>query len=191
MLAGRLLVGISSANLVRGLSGALSISQAPSRAYVAGATFKEERSGQLSLLSLFQVFDHNVSSQADLTLADHRLCAGPGHTSSCHPSWLQPGIFGGRAQVGKYLHLFSQPGHVHPHSHPGHVHPHSQPGHVQSHPHSQSGHVHPHRLDQRRCRLSQSRPFPARNISGFCFHPTSGEWEEPLKLSSRSFQCQR
>ena len=55
MLAGRLLVGISSANLVRDLSGALSISQAPSRAYVAGATFKEERSGQLSLLSLFQV----------------------------------------------------------------------------------------------------------------------------------------
>jgi len=42
MLAGRLLVGISSANL------------APSRAYVAGATFKEERSGQLSILSLFQ-----------------------------------------------------------------------------------------------------------------------------------------
>jgi len=42
MLAGRLLVGISSANL------------APSRAYVAGATYKEERSGQLSILSLFQ-----------------------------------------------------------------------------------------------------------------------------------------
>merc|ERR1719341_1389401 len=42
MLAGRLLVGISSANL------------APSRAYVAGATFREERSGQLSILSLFQ-----------------------------------------------------------------------------------------------------------------------------------------
>ena len=29
--------------------------QAPSRAYVAGATYKEERSGQLSILALFQV----------------------------------------------------------------------------------------------------------------------------------------
>ena len=141
---------------------------------MAGATFKEERSGQLSLLSLFQVFDHNVSSQADLTLADHRLCAGPGHTSSCHPSWLQPGIFGGRAQVGKY----QTDSTYYPNLDSGHVHP---------HPHSQPGHVHPHRLDQRRCRLSQSHPFPARNISGFCFHPSSGEWEAPLKLSFKRF----
>ena len=77
-----------------------SVSQAPSRAYVAGATFKEERSGQLSILSLFQVGFPKIVL-ADLILADHRLCLGPGHTISCHTSWLQPGIFGGAPQVKK------------------------------------------------------------------------------------------
>ena len=58
MLFGRLLVGISSANLVRGSDSSRVIEkalQAPSRAYVAEATYKEERSGQLSILALFQV----------------------------------------------------------------------------------------------------------------------------------------
>lgn len=42
MLAGRLLVGISSANL------------APCRAYIAGATFQHERNNQIAIFSLFQ-----------------------------------------------------------------------------------------------------------------------------------------
>ena len=73
MLAGRLLVGISSANLVTSKQRCFAekrfFFQAPSRAYVAGATFKEERSSQLSMLSLFQVHPANVLVTPDLTLA--------------------------------------------------------------------------------------------------------------------------
>ena len=73
MLAGRLLVGISSANLVGSNQPSSSeeriFVQAPSRAYVAGATFKEERSSQLSILSLFQVHSANLLFTPDSTLA--------------------------------------------------------------------------------------------------------------------------
>ena len=145
--------------------------QAPSRAYVAGATFKEERSSQLSILSLFQVHSANFLFNPCLTqtwalLADHWLCVGPGHTSSCHPPWLQPGIFGGASQVennyrsAEWLHILLQ-----------------------------LGHVHPHRLDQRRCRLSQSHSFLARSISGFDSNPNCKDEECPLRSSCRSFQC--
>ena len=133
--------------------------QAPSRAYVAGATFQEERSTQLSMLALFQVsLSLSLSTSLlncpiyiflqipfkKLFLADHWLCLGPSHSGGPHPSRLQSGILRGSSEVEQSQMLTSlyfcsiKP-----------------------------GHVHPYWLDQRCCWFPKSSPFPARSLSGF------------------------
>ena len=143
---------------------------------MAGATFKEERSGQLSILSLFQVGFPKIDL-ADLILADHRLCLGPGHTISCHTSWLQPGIFGGAPQVKKCHRLITPP------------------------PAWTCIMYHPS-LDM--YTLTGWIGVAAGFLSLILFMPGvfqvlisiqitqhSEEWEDPLKSSYRSFQCQK